>query len=70
VSAVVQTLAWVGAAWMAAAVYVAVAKPFRDEPKPRPVPAAPDNQPGHDDIALATCRRIARIPAQTRKENP
>ncbi|MEU0665716.1 hypothetical protein ABZ508_26520 [Streptomyces lavendulocolor] len=31
------------------------------------IPAAPDNQPGRDDEALDTCRRI---PAQTRKENP
>ncbi|MGY1579196.1 hypothetical protein [Streptomyces sp. MN13] len=37
--------------------------------RPR-IPAAPDNQPGHDADALIVCRRISALPTSRRKENP
>ncbi|MGA4864155.1 hypothetical protein ACPB9J_16060 [Streptomyces lavendulocolor] len=85
-SAVVQTLAWVGAAWMAAAVYVAVAKPFRDEPPHRtPEDVQRDIAEHRARRDLDTCRGIWPDPPtwrviaaqhrldtakQRRKENP
>jgi hypothetical protein len=61
------SLAWIPAILLAPGAVMAARSLWRERHR---IPAAPDNQPGRDDIALATCRRIARIPAQTRKENP
>ncbi|MEV8548368.1 hypothetical protein AB0L04_00735 [Streptomyces glaucescens] len=35
----------------------------------RRIPAAPDNQPGHDTAALTTCRHISALLTTSRKEN-
>ncbi|GGU52219.1 hypothetical protein [Streptomyces lavendofoliae] len=85
-SPAVQALAWVGATWMAAALYVAVAKPFRaDPPRRTPEDVQRDIAERRARRDLDTCRGIWPDPPswrvaatqhrldtakQRRKENP
>jgi hypothetical protein len=62
-----MALLYVAAAWIAAGAAMAARTVWRER---RRIPAAPDNQPGHDTAALQTCRHISALSTTSRKENP
>jgi hypothetical protein len=63
-----MSLAWIVPAVLVPGAVMAARTAWRER---RHLPAAADNQPPTDTTDLWTCRRIAALPAATRKEtNP